>query len=62
MKNSREAMLMEEEVTQEEKVVEDEDFDPFIGELIPDDGFAFTLLSCHCSGVDTAFSQKLKEL
>lgn len=26
-----------------------EEYDPYIGELVPDDGFAFTLLSCHCS-------------
>jgi len=31
-------------------MVEKDYFDPFIGELVPDDGFAFTLLSCHCSG------------
>ena len=31
-----------------------EEYDPYIGELLPDDGFAFTLLSCHCSVGDVA--------
>ncbi len=25
-------------------------FEPVLGEYIADDAFAFTLLSCHCSG------------
>lgn len=29
-------------------VVEDELFEPVLGELVSDDAFAFTLLSCHC--------------
>ena len=28
--------------------VEDEIFEPILGELVSDDSFAFTLLSCHC--------------
>ena len=27
---------------------EDEIFEPILGELVSDDSFAFTLLSCHC--------------
>jgi len=29
---------------------EDEIFDPVLGEIVSDDSFSFTLLSCHCSG------------
>lgn len=25
-------------------------FEPVLGEIVADDSFAFTLLSCHCSG------------
>lgn len=28
--------------------VEDEIFEPILGELVSDDSFAFTLLSCNC--------------
>lgn len=28
--------------------MEDEVFEPVLGELVSDDSFAFTLLSCHC--------------
>ncbi len=33
--------------TSEEK--EDGAFDPILGEIVADDVFSFTLLSCHCS-------------
>lgn len=28
----------------------EEIFEPVLGELVADDAFSFTLLSCHCSG------------
>ncbi len=28
--------------------MEEEIFEPVLGELVSDDSFAFTLLSCHC--------------
>lgn len=28
--------------------MEEEVFEPVLGELVSDDSFAFTLLSCHC--------------
>jgi len=30
-------------------VTEDDVFEPVLGEMLSDDSFAFTLLSCHCS-------------
>ncbi len=29
-------------------ILEEEIFEPVLGELVSDDSFAFTLLSCHC--------------
>jgi len=31
----------------------DDIFEPVLGEVVSDDSFAFTLLSCHCSGNST---------
>ena len=31
------------------EINEDEVFEPVLGEMLSDDSFAFTLLSCHCS-------------
>lgn len=33
--------------TNEEKEIEI--FEPILGEIVSDDSFSFTLLSCHCS-------------
>jgi len=37
-------------VKMEEKEIEIEIFEPVLGEIVSDDSFSFTLLSCHCSG------------
>ena len=31
-----------------QQIEEEEIFEPVLGELVSDDSFAFTLLSCHC--------------
>lgn len=31
-----------------QETTEEEIFEPVLGELVSDDSFAFTLLSCHC--------------
>jgi hypothetical protein len=39
---------MDEKILVAKEVVKEEIFEPVLGELVSDDSFAFTLLSCHC--------------
>lgn len=39
---------MSENEIKEVEIKEDEIFEPVLGEMLSDDSFAFTLLSCHC--------------
>ncbi|MCI9448820.1 MAG: hypothetical protein HFE30_01005 [Clostridiales bacterium] len=39
---------IEEDKIMEVEIEEDEIFEPVLGEMLSDDSFAFTLLSCHC--------------
>jgi len=36
------------EIIKVQETMEEEVFEPVLGELVSDDSFAFTLLSCHC--------------
>lgn len=35
-------------IQETQETMEEEVFEPVLGELVSDDSFAFTLLSCHC--------------